>query len=379
MTPTGLRRRDVIEGAALTGAAAPLAGLLRAAAAEAAAPAPGTAGMIASLTDAVYINANENPLGPCPDALAVLKQVPALSGRYGMALSGQLAALFARQNGLPADAVAVYPGSFVPLRAAGLAFSSAERPVAYHEPTFDNGFIGGDGKPLTGVVALPRDAAGQGSLGALLAAAPQAGIYYLCNPNNPTGTITPRAEIEGLLAGKPAGSILLVDEAYIHYSGAQTCLDLVARGADVLVLRTFSKIYGLAGLRIGLVAGRPDLLARLTRYAENFPPMPAVLAATASLLDPALVPARRAENARVRAGVEAWLAARGVRYMPSEASFMMIHVGRPGEQVQAALAREGVVISGPRKHMPDWVRISIGTAAEMERFKVAFAKVMTGG
>ncbi|MDE2620038.1 MAG: aminotransferase class I/II-fold pyridoxal phosphate-dependent enzyme [Sphingomonadales bacterium] len=378
MTPTGLRRRDVIEGAALAGATAPLAGLFQAAAAGAATPGAGPAGMIASLTDAVYINANENPLGPCPDALAVLKQVPALSGRYGMALSGQLAALFARQNGLSADCVAVYPGSFVPLRAAGLAFSSAERPVAYHEPTFDNGFIGSDGKPLTGVVALPRDAAGHGSLGALLAAAPQAGIYYLCNPNNPTGTITPRTEIEALLANKPAGAILLVDEAYIHYSEAQTCLDLVARGADVLVLRTFSKIYGLAGLRIGLVAGRPDLLARLTRYAENFPPMPAVLAATASLLDPALVPARRAENARVRAGVERWLAARGIRYMPSAASFMMVHVGRPGEQVQAALAREGVVISGPRKHMADWVRISIGTAAEMERFKAAFAKVMGG-
>ncbi|MBC2669361.1 aminotransferase class I/II-fold pyridoxal phosphate-dependent enzyme [Novosphingobium piscinae] len=375
MDQPALSRRHLLGAASLAGALAPALGT--AGSALAAAPAPDSPeAMIAGLTDGIYINANENPLGPCPAALAALQRLPALSGRYGMPLGPRLGALFARQHGLPAEAVAVHAGSYVPLRAAGLAFSSAERPIAYFEPTFDSGFLGANGKPLTGTVTLPLDGQGLGDPAALLAAAPNAGIYYLCNPNNPTGTITPRSQIEALLARKPQGSILLVDEAYIHYSDAPSCLDLVAKGADVLVLRTFSKIYGLAGLRIGLVAGRPDLLAQLDRYANNFAPLPAIVAAEASLLDPALIPTRRAENTRVRRGVEQWLDARGVRYLPSATNFMMIHVGRPGGEVQAALARERVFISGPRKHMPNWVRISIGTAAEMERFKLAFGRAM---
>jgi histidinol-phosphate aminotransferase len=149
----------------------------------------------------------------------------------------------------------------------------------------------------------------------------------------------------------------------------------VAKGADVLVLRTFSKIYGLAGLRLGLVAARRDLLDRLMDYGVNIPPMPAVIAAEASLLDPALVPARKAYTAAVRTDVFAWLKERGIRTLPSETSFAMLHVGRPGEEVQAALARERVFTSGSRKHMPDWMRISFGTPAEMAAFKTAFARL----
>ena len=368
-------RRTIMQGAGLAAAGTPLLG---SAAAAVAAPLAedGPARMLGSLTDGIYINANENPFGPCPAALTALAQSNVLSGRYGMPLGPQVGALFARQNGLAPDMVAVHPGSFVPLRAACLAYSSADRPVAYFEPTFDAGFRGLGGKPLTGVVTLPLGADFTADPQALLAAAPQAGIYYLCNPNNPTGTVTPRRAIEALLAAKPKGAIVLVDEAYIHYAEAQSCLDLVAAGADLLVLRTFSKIYGLAGLRIGLVAGRPDLLAPLDRFANNFVALPAAVAAEASLLDPVLIPARRAENTRVRGDVEQWLKARAVRFVPSQTNFMMVHVGRPGAEVQAAMARERVFISGPRPHMPDWVRITIGTAAEMAQFKRAFGKVM---
>jgi histidinol-phosphate aminotransferase len=272
--------------------------------------------------------------------------------------------------------VGVHPGSYVPLRAACLAFSSVERPIAYAEPTFDSGFKGADGKPLTATVTLPVGRDYRPDVKALFAAAQNAGIYYLCNPNNPTGTTTTRAEIDWLLANKPKGSILLVDEAYIHYSTAQSCLDLVAQGADVLVLRTFSKIYGLAGLRIGFVCGRPDLLAPLDRYANNIVPMPAAVAAEASLLDDAVVATRRAEADRVKASLYSWFDARGIRHVRSEGNFMMVHVGRPGGEVQKAMDAQGVVISGPRKHMADWVRISIGTPGEMEAFKAAFARVM---
>ena len=334
------------------------------------------AGMVASLTDAVYINSNEHPVGPGPSALRALAALPPLSGRYGMAFAGKLESLFARQNGLSAHQVQVHPGSFMPLRSVALTYSSRERPIAYFEPTFDQGFLGLGDKSVTRSVAVPLAGDFVADPQKLLAAAPNAGVYYLCNPNNPTGLPVARTDIEWLLAHKPKGSILLVDEAYIQFSDAQSCLDLVASGADVLVARTFSKIYGLAGLRCGLIAGRKDLLDGMARYGVNITPMPAVVAAEASLLDADLVPMRKAENKAVRDDLTTWCATQGLRTLPSEASFLMIHVGRPGVDVTAALARDRIFIGGPRKHMDDWVRVSIGTAAEMQAFKTALLKVL---
>jgi histidinol-phosphate aminotransferase len=103
----------------------------------------------------------------------------------------------------------------------------------------------------------------------MAAAAPDAGIFYVCTPNNPTGTMTPHSDIEQLLAIKPKGSIVLVDEAYIHFSDGVSAIDLVKADQDVIVLRTFSKIYGMAGIRCGMAIGRPDLLAKLETYSAH--------------------------------------------------------------------------------------------------------------
>jgi histidinol-phosphate aminotransferase len=334
------------------------------------------AGMIGSLTDGVYINSNENPLGPCPAALRSLAGLEKLGGRYGMSFADRLAGLFARQNGLAADNVVVHPGSYAPLIAAGNAFSSKERPIAYAEPTFDSGFMGASGKPVTRTVTIALGGDFRLDLRKLLAAAPDAGLYYICNPNNPTGLVTAREDIEWLLANKPAGSVVLVDEAYIHYSDAKSCLDLVAKGADVVVLRTFSKIYGLAGLRVGLAAGRKDLLDRMADYGINVTPMPAIIAAEASLLTPTLLAERKAYTAAVRNDLFAWFDKRGTRYLPSQTSFTMVQVGRPGGEVMKAMAEDRVFISGSRKHMDDWVRVTFGTPAEMTAFKTSFARVL---
>ena len=100
-----------------------------------------------------------------------------------------------------------------------------------------------------------------------------AGVFYICNPNNPTGTLTSHSDIEYLVANKPKDSIVLIDEAYIHLSEAPSALDLVKAGKDVIVLRTFSKVYGMAGLRCGFVIARPDLLEKvISRGGQNFMP-----------------------------------------------------------------------------------------------------------
>src|SRR5207302_7964906 len=110
------------------------------------------------------------------------------------------------------------------------------------------------------VVKVPLTRTYAHDIKAMLAAGSDAGMFYVCTPNNPTGTLTPHSEIEHLLEHKPSGSVVMVDEAYIHFAGAPSTLGLVKAGKDLIVLRTFSKIYGMAGLRCGFAIARPDLL-----------------------------------------------------------------------------------------------------------------------
>lgn len=332
--------------------------------------------LLNSITDGVYINYNENPLGPCTKAREVLAKTIPLSGRYGIGFGESIAEIVSQQEHVPADYLHFFAGSTVPLHAAAMAFSSKDRAIAYPFPTFDIFFKAPNGEMFAPLKPVPVNDKHQVSMADLLAAAPNAGLYYICNPNNPTGVVTPMRDIEWLLAHKPAGSVVLVDEAYIHYSEMPSAMSLVAQGKDVVVLRTFSKIYGLAGMRLGFAAARPDLLAKLAFFDTNNPPMPAFAAAEASLLDPKLLSERKAYNKAVRDDIFAWLSKRGYKYTPSEASFFMVHVGVPGQQVTDALKKYKVFISGTRPRYPDWVRVSIGTFAEMNVFKAAFEKVM---
>ncbi len=334
--------------------------------------------MLGSLTDGVFINANENPLGPCTAAKAALERVPGLAGRYGMSFESDFEKLYASQNGLKPENVKAHPGSFVPLRTAALAFCSDTRPMAYCTPTFDSGFYGANRQPIVKVVKVSVDKAYKVDVRAMLAAAPNAGAFYICNPNNPTGTVTTIEDIKWLLANKPKDSIILVDEAYIHFSDtAVSAFDLVKTGQDVVVLRTFSKIYGLAGLRVGVAVARKDILDKMLGYGDNVMPMPALVAAEASLMDPAIIPTRKAYNSKIRSDLYAYFKAKGLTYIPSEGNFTMVKVGKDGDMVMKALAEKRVFISGGRGVGTDWVRVSMGTPVEMDAFKKALDGVLS--
>jgi histidinol-phosphate aminotransferase len=203
------------------------------------------------------------------------------------------------------------------------------------------------------------------------------GLYYVCNPNNPTGTTTPRAAIEELVAHKPRGSVVLVDEAYIEFSDEPSVMDLVAAGKDVIVLRTFSKIYGMAGIRCGFAAARPDLIKRLALYGSNPMPVTATCAANASLKDDALLPERKRVNAEVRDELFSWLEANGYKFTRSASNCFMVDTGRPGKQVIAAMKDRGVYIGRTWEIWPNQVRVTVGTKAEMDRFRTAFRAVMS--
>jgi histidinol-phosphate aminotransferase len=170
-----------------------------------------------------------------------------------------------------------------------------------------------------------------------------------------------------------------VDEAYIHFSDAASVVDLVKADQDVLVLRTFSKIYGMAGLRCGAIFGKPALLEKVDAYGGwNFMPITALVAASASLKDAQLVPERKRINASIRGSVFAWLDSNGYKYIPSQTNCFMLDVKRPAKEVIEAMAGQNVHIGRIWPVWPTCTRITVGTAPEMEEFQAALKKVMTG-
>jgi histidinol-phosphate/aromatic aminotransferase/cobyric acid decarboxylase-like protein len=229
------------------------------------------------------------------------------------------------------------------------------------------------------VVQVPLTKTYAHDVNAMLAGAPDAGLFYICNPNNPTGTLTPHSEIEYLVENKPKGSIVMVDEAYIHLCDAPSTLDFVKASKDVIVLRTFSKAYGMAGLRCGFAIGRPDLLGRIReRSGWNFMPVTALVAASASLKDSSLVPDRRRINASVRQETFEWLDRNGYSYIPSVSNCFLLDTKRPAKQVIDAMAQQKVFIGRIWPIMPTCTRITVGTHEEMEKFRAALQKVMSG-
>src|SRR6516225_9959771 len=222
--------------------------------------------------DAVKINANENPLGPCPDALEAIHSVAKNGGRYLYEETFGMQEILAEQEGVKANYVQPYAGSSAPLHQAVLAFTSPSKPLVIADPGYEAGeraakFIGSK------VVKVPLTKDYAHDVKKMAKADANAGLIYVCNPNNPTGTLTSKAEIEWLVANKPAGSIVLLDEAYTHISGAPFNSDLVAAGKDIIILRTFSKIYGMAGLRAGAALARPDLLQKFVPYSAGAMPV----------------------------------------------------------------------------------------------------------
>jgi histidinol-phosphate aminotransferase len=325
---------------------------------------------------AVRIDANENPLGPCSGACAVMSSLIPEGGRYDMELTDKLIATFTAQEGLKPEYVVAYAGSSEPLHYTVLAFTSPERSYVTADPGYEAGMYAAKFSGAK-IVKVPLAADYSHDVRAMVAADPNAGVLYICNPNNPTGTITSRADIEYALANKPKGSILLIDEAYIHFSDATPSLDLVKADKDVVVLRTFSKVYGMAGLRCGFVIGRPDLLAKIQTYGMNSLPILAVAAATSSLQTPELVPQRCKINTDIRTDVFSWLTANHYKFIPSQTNCFMIDTGRPGKEVMTAMAQRNVFIGRVWPIWPNHVRITVGTRSDMDKFQVAFKEVMS--
>jgi histidinol-phosphate aminotransferase len=327
--------------------------------------------------DCIRLHTNENPMGPCPAALEAIRRFLPLGGQYLFGETAAFVEALAAAVGLPTSHILPSAGSSDPLHRAVLAYTSPARPLVVADPGYEAParaakFVGAK------VIAVPLRHDHAHDTKAMAQADPAAGVIYICNPNNPTGSVTAKADLDYLIANKPRGCIVLVDEAYIHFSmSAVSTIEYVAAGNDVIVLRSFSKLYGMAGLRAGAALARPDLLETMRGYGGlSFLPLSGTVGATASLNEKNLVDERRQIVADIRQDLCAWLEGRGIAIIPSEANMVMIDCKRPGREVHQEMLRHKIAIGRTWPSLPTHVRVTIGTRPEMEKFKAAFAMVL---
>jgi len=327
----------------------------------------------------VRLNANENPYGPSPAALQAIRDAMPLACRYPDEQAEKLAADLGAHHALDAEHVLLGAGSSEVLRLAVAAAGSPTRRVVTADPTFEAVSVNARNTGIE-VVKVPLTADFRHDLQRMLDAAKGAGLVYVCNPNNPTASITPVAELRAFLAAVPKDTVVLVDEAYHHFAsgaGYETVAPLVAELPNLLVARTFSKIYGMAGLRCGYGVAQPALLARLhAQQAWDSANLMALVAAGASLADQAYVEASRQRNLAVREECCAALRAHGLGVIPSQANFFMVDLGRDVKPVIAALRERGVEVGRLFPALPTHLRVTVGTREEMQAFLAAFEAVM---
>ena len=328
--------------------------------------------------DAVLLNSNENPYGPSAKALeAAAKAAP---NRYPDGLEEEVRAAIAKHHGVAPEQVVLGCGSSEVLRMADMAFSGPGKRVVAAEPTFEAVLMfakvlhaNGVKVPLTADFRhdLPRMAeACDGSTG----------LLYVCNPNNPTGTIVSGDEMAAFASRVQAETTILVDEAYHHFvedPRYRSSCELIAAHPNVVVARTFSKIYGMAGLRLGYAIGPEAKIAAMAPYASWSNTNSAVLAAALECLaDPDLVPRQKKTLNDTRRWLVSELAKQGRRTMPSETNFVMIDVGGDVAPVIQAFRARKILVGRKFPSLPNWLRVSIGTRPQTEAFVSALGEIV---
>ncbi len=373
---TSISRRGFTQ---LLGAGAAVAAL-RPAGVMAAAARSFTPTVIAPAAGPVRLSSNENPYGPSPMALRAMTDAFGLAWRYPDDHADALIESLAKLHGVAPERIFLGNGSGEILKVCAAALTGPGRRLVVADPTFE-AIARHAGMQRAEVSKIPLTADYRHDLPKMLAAANDAGLIYICNPNNPTASLTPKNELRTFIAQVPPQTVVLVDEAYHHYveaSDYESVIPLVEAHPNLLVARTFSKIYGMAGLRCGYCIARPEILERLRpQQTWDSANIMALVAARASLQDQAHVAEGRRLNSVVKQQVCAELTRLKFNYIPSAANFMMIDLRRDVRPVLSALRERKVEVGRFFPTLPNHMRVTIGTKEEMGMFLTAFRQVLT--
>lgn len=327
----------------------------------------------------VRLSSNENPYGPSPAALKAMTEAFGLACRYPDEHAEALIEDLAKLHNVSRDHVLLGDGSSEILNLCAMACTGPDKNVVVADPTFEAVVHHARvGRAEAVKVRLTVDY--RHDLPRMIAAAGSAGLIYICNPNNPTASVTPKAEMRAFLAQSPRRTVLLVDEAYHHYADSsdyESVIPLVKDYPNLIVTRTFSKIYGMAGLRCGYCVAQPGLIQRLQAHqAFDSVNIMALAAARAGLNDGGHLEQGRRLNREVKEYVCAGLDKLGYRYIPSAANFMMIDLRREVRSVIGEMRQRNVEVGRFFPPLPNFMRVTIGTKLEMQTFLSVFRQVM---
>jgi len=334
----------------------------------------------------VRLSSNENPSGPSPKALKAMSDAFGLACRYPDERADALVESLAKLNGVGRDQILLGDGSGEILKLCADVFTgpltndktaAGGGTLVVADPTFE-AILYHAKLNRAEIVKVPLTASFAHDLPKMLAAAKK-GLVYICNPNNPTASISPKNEVRQFIEKAPNETMILVDEAYYHYADGpdyESMIPLVKDRPNLIVARTFSKIYGMAGLRCGYCVAQSYAIERLReRQSWDSINIMALVAATASLEDADQVTKGRALNAETRAFTTGELEKMGYGTIPSQANFIMIDVKRPVVPLIATLKQRKVEVGRLFRAMPNHLRLTIGKKAEMEAFLSAFRQV----
>jgi histidinol-phosphate aminotransferase len=302
------------------------------------------------------------------------------ASRYPDALERAVVEALAAQHQVTPEQIVLGCGSGEVLRMADMAFLAPGKTVVAAEPTFE-AVLNYAKVTRAEAVKVPLDAEFRHDLARMATACDdRTGLVYVCNPNNPTGTVVSGDALAAFLAKVPPSAVVLVDEAYYHFAEDphyRSALEFLSRTPNLVVVRTFSKIYGLAGMRLGYAVASPERTRALREHTIWSNANGAVLeAALVSLKDPAHVAEQRRLNRETRAWLTAELAQGGRRVIPSETNFLMVEVGRDVGPVIDAMRERGILVGRRFPSLEKWMRVSIGTRPEMEAFLASFRAVV---
>lgn len=330
--------------------------------------------------DAIKLASNENPLGPSPLALEAVRRAAGGLAVYPDGNGFRLKRKLATRHGVDVAQITLGNGSSDPLEFIVRVFAGPGDEVLYSQHSFSMYPIITQAAGATGVEAPARDWGYD--LGALAGhITPRTKVVFIANPNNPTGTWVGRAELEAFIATVPQRVLVVVDEAYFEYAaqpatGAEEYPDAMAwvnRFPHLVVARTFSKAYGLAGLRVGYAVSHPQVADLLNRVRPPFNVNVLALAAAEAALDDVEHLERSvALNVAGLGQLAEGFATLGLEHIPSVGNFVSVNLGRPAGPVYEALLRQGVIVRPVAGYgMPEHLRITVGTAEQNRRVLTA--------
>jgi len=327
----------------------------------------------------VRLSANENPYGPCPKALQAMTDSFGLACRYPDEHNNVLIDKLAKLNNVDRNEILLGDGSGEILKLCAETFTGPQNGnLIAADPTFEailhNATANG-----AEVVKVPLISSFAHDLPKMLGAAKR-GLVYVCNPNNPTASITPKDELRDFITKTPRETMILVDEAYFHFADSpeyESVIPLVKDHPNLIVSRTFSKIYGMAGLRCGYCIAQKETIERMRRQQmwDSVNCM-ALAAATASLDDPDHVPNGQRLNKEAKQFTTSELEKMGYKSIPSQANFIMFDCKRPVVPLIKAMKEQNIHVGRLFPTLPNHMRLTIGKKAEMEAFLAVFRQLM---